>query len=65
MAEVVYRNLNKTRTFKVEQVCWGKYAVIEYRKGKAPRTMATYGSRAEAETELAIFASDGFRRVIE
>lgn len=64
MAEVVYRNLTQTREFKIKSKGY-KYVIIEYRKGKPPRTMATYLTRAEAEKELAIFASDGFRRVIE
>ena len=63
MASVVYQNLTKTRTFKVEPRDY-KWDIVEYRKGK-PRVMATYATRAEAEKELTLFAYDGFRKVIE
>ncbi len=58
---MVYQNLTKTRTFKVEAKGKG-FSVIEYRNGKR-RVMANYSSRAEAERELSLFAYDGFRRV--
>jgi hypothetical protein len=58
---MVYQNLTKTRTFKVEAKGKG-FSIMEYRNGKQ-RVMATYPSRAEAERELSLFAYDGFRRV--
>lgn len=64
MGNVCYQNLTKTRIFKVE-TRGGKGIIVEYRKGKKPRIMATYATRAEAERELSIFAYDGFRKVIE
>lgn len=60
---MVYQNLTKTRTFRIERRGY-KWDIVEYRKGK-PRVMATYATRAEAEKELTLFAYDGFRRVIE
>jgi len=59
---VVYQNLTKTRTFKVEPRSNG-YAVMEYRQGKKPRLMAMYATKNEAERELTAFAYDGFRRI--
>ena len=64
MASVVYQNLTKTRMFKVEGKGY-RWVVVEYRKDRKPRIMATYATRAEAEKELALFAYDGFRKVIE
>lgn len=58
---MVYQNLTKTRTFKVEAKGKG-FSIMEYRKGKQ-RVMATYPSREEAERELSLFAYEGFRRV--
>ena len=60
---MVYQNLTKTRTFRIERRGY-RWVIVEYRKGK-PRVMATYATRAEAERELNLFAYDGFRRVIE
>jgi hypothetical protein len=59
---VVYQNLTKTRTFKVEPRGKG-YAVMEYRQGRKPKVMEVYASQAEAERELTAFAYDGFRRI--
>jgi hypothetical protein len=59
---VVYQNLTKTRTFKIEPRS-GKYAVIEYRQGRKPKVMALYLTRGEAEKELNLFAYEGFRRI--
>ena len=59
---MVYQNLTKTRTFKIEPRS-GKYAVMEYRQGRKPKVMAVYGTQAEAERELTLFAYDGFRRI--
>lgn len=59
---MVYENLTKTRTFKVEAKGKG-YAVVEYRQGRKPKVMALYPTRSEAERELNLFAYDGFRRV--
>ena len=59
---MVYQNLTKTRTFKVEPRGNG-YAVMEYRKGRKPKMMALYATQAEAERELTAFAYDGFRRI--
>lgn len=59
---MVYQNLTKTRTFKVEPRS-GRYAVMEYRKGRKPKVMAVYGTQLEAEKELTLFAYDGFRRI--
>ena len=59
---MVYQNLTKTRTFKVEPRS-GKYAVMEYRQGRKPKVMEVYASQAEAERELTAFAYDGFRRI--
>lgn len=64
MGNVCYQNLTKTRMFKVE-TRGSKGIIVEYRKGKKPRIMATYATRTDAETELVIFVSDGFVRVIE
>jgi hypothetical protein len=60
---MVYQNLTKTRTFKVEAKGKG-FSIMEYRNGKQ-RVMTTYATRAEAEKELTLFAYDGFRKVIE
>lgn len=59
---MVYQNLTKTRTFKVEAKGKG-FSIMEYRKDRKPRVMATYATRAEAERELSLFAYDGFRRI--
>ena len=45
---MVYQNLTKTRTFKVEPRGEG-YAVVEYRQGRKPKVMALYLTRGEAE----------------
>lgn len=59
---MIYQNLTKTRTFKVEPRGEG-YAVVEYRQGRKPKVMGTYLTRSEAERELSLFAYDGFRRI--
>ena len=59
---MVYQNLTKTRTFKIEPRS-GKYAVMEYHQGRKPKVMAVYGTQAEAERELYLFAYEGFRRI--
>lgn len=59
---MVYQNLTKTRTFKIEPRS-GKYAVMEYRQGRKPKVMALYLTRGEAEKELNLFAYEGFRRI--
>jgi hypothetical protein len=59
---VVYQNLTKTRTFKVEARRQG-YAVVESRQGRKPKVMGTYPTRSDAERELSLFAYDGFRRI--
>jgi hypothetical protein len=59
---MVYQNLAKTRTFKVEPRS-GKYAVMEYRQSRKPRLMAMYATKDEAERELYLFAYEGFRRI--
>ena len=59
---MVYQNLTKTRTFKVEPRGSG-YAVMEYRNGRKPKVMAVYGTQAEAERELYLFAYEGFRGI--
>lgn len=59
---MVYQNLTKTRTFKIEPRQKG-YAVMEYRQGRKPKVMAVYGTQLEAEKELTLFAYDGFRRI--
>lgn len=59
---MVYQNLTKTRTFKVEHRGY-RWVIVEHCQGKKPRDMATYPSRAEAEGELNLFAYDGFRRI--
>lgn len=59
---MVYQNLTKTRTFKVEPRGEG-YAVMEYRQGRKPKVMALYLTRGEAEKELNLFAYEGFRRI--
>ena len=58
---MVYQNLTKTRTFKVEAKGKG-FSIMEYCKDKR-KVMATYPSREEAEKELSLFAYDGFRRI--
>lgn len=60
---MVYQNLTKTRTFRIERRGY-RWVIVEHCKGK-PRVMATYATRAEAEKELTLFAYDGFRKVIE
>ena len=59
---MIYQNLTKTRTFKVEPRSNG-YAVMEYRQGRKPKVMGTYPTRSEAEKELNLFAYEGFRRI--
>ncbi len=59
---MVYQNLTKTRTFKVEPRS-GKYAIMEYRQSRKPKVLALYATRAESEKELTAFAYDGFRRI--
>lgn len=59
---MIYQNLTKTRTFKIEPRS-GKYAVMEYRQGRKPKVMALYLTRGEAEKELNLFAYEGFRRI--
>ena len=59
---MVYQNLTKTRTFKIEPRQKG-YAVMEYRQGRKPKVMALYLTRGEAEKELNLFAYEGFRRI--
>ncbi len=59
---MVYQNLTKTRTFKVEPRGEG-FAVVEYRQGRKPKVMALYLTRGEAEKELNLFAYEGFRRI--
>lgn len=59
---MVYQNLTKTRTFKIEPRQKG-YAVMEYRQGRKPKVMSMYATKDEAEKELTAFAYDGFRRI--
>ena len=59
---MIYQNLTKTRTFKVEPRGEG-YAIVEYRQGRKPKVMALYPTRSEAERELNLFAYEGFRRI--
>lgn len=59
---MIYQNLTKTRTFKVEPRGEG-YAIVEYRQGRKPKVMALYLTRGEAERELNLFAYEGFRRI--
>jgi hypothetical protein len=59
---VVYQNLTKTRTFKVEAKGKG-FSIVEYRRGGRSKVMTTYPSKADAERELTLFAYDGFRRI--
>ena len=59
---MIYQNLTKTRTFKVEPRGEG-YAVVEYRQGRKPKVMALYLTKGEAEKELNLFAYEGFRRI--
>lgn len=59
---MVYQNLTKTRTFRIERRGY-RWVIVEHCKGKNPRDIATYVTQAEAERELNLFAYDGFRRI--